>query len=524
METHPLDNVRSLASFGPELALSVAVLLVIVWDLATGRDRAASGSKPVPAAPASRRVRVGGALVLAGAALAVSAGLSVRAIVTGAPPQNLFYGLIAFDNYSCLFRILIAFVTATALVFSKPWLDDEDMREPGEFIALLLVVTLGLNLLAASRNLLMIYLSLEMVSVISFVLAGFKLGDGKSSEAALKYVVFGGVASGIMLYGMSFLFGVTQSLNLGEIATRVAELTAATGKVPEAVFLGVVCMLAGFGYKISAAPFHMWTPDVYEGAPTPVTAFLSVGPKAAGFAVLMRFFSDALGAVHDVSIASTVVDAAPWAVILGCLAMATMTVGNLSALGQDNVKRMLAYSSIAHAGYMLLGFTALSNVGVAAIAFYVVTYCFMNLGAFLIVIAVAEQSGGDETMAAFRGLGRRAPLVAAGMALFVFSLSGLPPMAGFVGKFYLFSALLETGGTWSWTIAIVGVLNSVVSIFYYARVLRAMYLEPGTSAEPTVIRPLFGAASVVLAVPTLVLGVYWTPVYDFVARSLSMAR
>ncbi len=504
--TQPLDNLRSLAYFGPELALSGAILLVILWDLVV------------------KQARVAGALAIAFAALAVSAGLSVQAIVSGAGSRGLFNGLIAFDGYTSLFRILIAFVTAMVLVFSKPSLEEKSAREPGEFITLLLVLTLGMNLMAASRNLLMIYLSLEMVSVISFVLAGFKLDDAKSSEAALKYVVFGGVASGIMLYGMSFLFGVSQSLNLSDIAAKTAELTAQQGKVPGAVFVGVVCMMAGFGYKISAAPFHMWTPDVYEGAPTAVTAFLSVGPKAAGFAVMMRFFSEALGAVHDARIAGTVVDAAPWAILIGCLAMATMTIGNLSALGQDNVKRMLAYSSIAHAGYMLLGFSGMSKVGVASIAFYVITYCFMNLGAFLVVMAVAEQNGGDETVGAFRGLGRRAPVLAIVMAVFLFSLTGLPPMAGFVGKFYLFSALLETGGTWSWTVAVVGVLNSVISLFYYARVLRVMFLEDAVATEPTTVRPMFQVTSLALAVPTLVLGVYWSPVYDFVVRSLATVR
>jgi NADH-quinone oxidoreductase subunit N len=204
--------------------------------------------------------------------------------------------------------------------------------------------------------------------------------------------------------------------------------------------------------------------------------------------------------------------------------MATMTIGNLSALGQDNVKRMLAYSSVAHAGYMLLGFCVFNEAGVAAIVFYVVTYCFMNLGAFLVVMAVAERSNGDETVNAFRGLGRRAPIVAVVMAVFLFSLTGLPPMAGFIGKFYIFSALLRAGGTWNWVLAVVGVLNSVVSLFYYARVLRAMYLEKSEVTEPTIVRRLFGTTSVLLAVPTLILGVYWGPVYDFVARSLSMVR
>jgi NADH-quinone oxidoreductase subunit N len=323
-----------------------------------------------------------------------------------------------------------------------------------------------------------------------------------------------------MLYGMSWLFGLTQSLDLAEISRRVVALSEAEHRVPEAVFVAVICMLAGFGYKISAAPFHMWTPDVYEGAPTPVTAFLSVGPKAAGFAILVRFFADALAARGSMSGAI----GTPWPIVGGLLAMATMTVGNLSALGQNNVKRMLAYSSIAHAGYMLLGFCVFSDAGTAAILFYIATYCFMNLGAFLVVIAIAERSNGDESVGAFVGLGTRAPVLAASMAIFLFSLTGLPPFAGFVGKFYIFAALLRAGGNWNWFVAIIGVLNSVVSLFYYARVLRAMYLTPGTQTEGIDVRPMFGATTVALALPTLVLGVYWSPVYDFVTRSLSMVH
>jgi NADH-quinone oxidoreductase subunit N len=486
VETPALDNIKSLAYFTPELALCAAVLLIIIWDLVV-----------------KGRAKVPGILAIGLSALAVSAGVSVFSLVRDAAPQNLFYGLLAFDRFSNLFRLVFAFVTAAIMIFSIPSDDPNEptRRDPGEFFCLLIVLTLGMNLMAESRHLLMIYLSLEMVSVISFVMAGFKINDGKSSEA-----------------------GLTQSLYLGECATRIAALTAAQGKVPEVVFIGTVCMMAGFGYKISAAPFHMWTPDVYEGAPTAVTAFLSVGPKAAGFAVLIRFFADALSAQEVADATSKVIVESPWPVIAGCLAMATMTIGNLSALGQDNVKRMLAYSSVAHAGYMLLGFCVFNEAGVAAIVFYVVTYCFMNLGAFLVVMAVAERSKGDETIHAFRGLGRRAPIVAVVMAIFLFSLTGLPPMAGFVGKFYIFSALLRAGGTWNWVLAVVGVLNSVVSLFYYARVLRAMYLEKSETVEPTLIRSLFGTTSVLLAVPTLILGVYWGPVYDFVARSLSMVR
>jgi NADH-quinone oxidoreductase subunit N len=516
VETRPLDNVQSLSYFAPELGIIGAILLLIVWDLVS-----------------SPRHKTTGLLAISLAAFGYSGIQSAWLLVSNAPARNLFYGLLAFDRFSNMFRVVLAFVSATIAILSVPPIPPgkdgatrpgDEKRDQGEFFTLLAVLSLGMNLMAESRNLLMIYLSLELVSVISFVMAGFKLNDKKSSEAALKYVIFGGVASGIMLYGMSWIFGVTQSLYLGECAKRIADMSWAQGRVPEVVFVGTACMLAGFGYKISAAPFHMWTPDVYEGAPTPVTAFLSVGPKAAGFAVLVRFFADALGAMQPQLAAGGEPVATPWPVVAGCLAMATMIVGNLSALGQDNVKRMLAYSSIAHAGYMLLGFSVFSEAGVASIVFYVVTYCFMNLGAFLVVMAVAEKSDGDETVTAFRGLGRRAPITAAMMALFLFSLTGLPPFAGFVGKFYIFAALIERGGTWNWTVAVVGVINSVISLFYYARVVRAMFLEEGERKEPTRMRPLFNATSVALAVPTLLLGVYWAPVYDFVRRSLTMVH
>ena len=518
METRPLDNVASLRYFTPELAIIGAILLLIVWDLVAKNTK----------------TKLTGLVTISLAAMAFSGGTSAYLLAKDAEPQNLFFGLLAFDRFSNLFRILFACVSGAIVLFSVPPIPEghtiagrgvsADKRDQGEFFTLLMVLTLGMNLMAESRSLLMIYLSLELVSVISFVMAGFKINDGKSSEAALKYVIFGGVASGIMLYGMSWIFGLTQSLYLGECAEKIALLTHAQGKVPEVVFVGVICMLAGFGYKISAAPFHMWTPDVYEGAPTPVTAFLSVGPKAAGFAVLVRFFADALSALQPQFATNGAAIETPWPIIAGCLAMATMTIGNLSALGQDNVKRMLAYSSVAHAGYMLLGFSVFSDAGVASIVFYVVTYCFMNLGAFLVVMAVAEKSDGDETIGAFRGLGKRAPVMAMIMALFLFSLTGLPPFAGFIGKFYLFAALIKSGGLWNWVVAVVGMLNSVVSLFYYARVVRAMFLEKGERTQPTQVRRLFGATSIVLAVPTLVLGVYWAPVYDFVARSLNMVR
>jgi NADH-quinone oxidoreductase subunit N len=505
-----LSNIESIPYIYPETILIVGVLGIVLWDLVGPKES-----------------RFTGVVAIALAALAGSFALNVYYLSHHFPAISLFGGQLAFDRYAIVFRGLFALITAMVLVCALPSAEaahgSEEHRGAAEFITLLLVVSIGMNFMAMSRSLLMIYLSIEIVSVISFVMAGFKLNDRKSSEAALKYVVFGGVSSGIMLYGMSWLYGLTRSLLLPEISERILQMTAKEGHVPEVVFMAAICLLAGFGYKISAAPFHMWAPDVYEGSPTTVTAFFSVGPKAAGFAVLIRFFSEALAA-HG-SVVGTA--QSPWPVVGGILAMATMTVGNLSALQQNNVKRMLAYSSIAHAGYMLLAFTVFTPDGIAAVVFYIFTYCLMNLGAFLVVIAVADRNGGDETVGAFTGLGTRAPILALTMAVFLFSLTGLPPFAGFVGKFYIFAALLRAGGKysdWYWTLAAVGVLNSVVSLFYYARILRTMYFTKADKPGEVNVRPLYGVATLTLLVPTLGLGLYWGPVYDFVARSMTLAH
>lgn len=510
MNSLSLDNLQSLTWFFPEVAIVVGVIAVILWDLITvGHNR------------------IRGVTVITLAALLSSAGISIAYLehqLTGqTPTMSLFGGLVAFDPFVHLFRVLFAFVGAIVVVFAAPSPEtgalSRKRRGAGEFFSLLLIINLGLNLMVMSRNLLMIYLSLEMVSVISFVLAGFKIDDRKSAEGALKYVIFGGVASGIMLYGMSWIFGISQSLDIGEIGNQIAMATAQNGRVPLVILVGIVCMLAGFGYKISAAPFHMWTPDVYEGAPTSVTAFLSVGPKAAGFAVLLRFFEEGVKATTHYDGLLT-----PWAVLAGLLAIGSMIVGNFSALHQNNVKRMLAYSSIAHAGYMLLGFCVFNQEGSQAILFYLLTYALMNLGAFLVVAAVAERHDGNEDIRTYNGLGSRSPVLAVMMAIFLFSLTGLPPFAGFIGKFYVFAALIHVGGRWNWILASVGVVNSVVSLFYYARVVRAMYLTKPDIEAPIAVRRGWGATIIALAVPTVALGIYWAPIYDLMTVSLGVGR
>ncbi|GAC1538507.1 MAG: NADH-quinone oxidoreductase subunit N [Polyangiales bacterium] len=501
MTDHVFDNAHSLGDMLPELVLIAAIMAVIVWDLVV-----------------KGRGKIEGIVAISLVALGY-AGF-VGGFVHQRSGYEYFGGLVRLDALAYVSRAFFAFVTGLAMILSVPRKESRQTfgkgRGDGQFFMLLLAISLGMNLMGMSNNLLMIYLSLEMVSVISFVMAGFKLDDRKSWEGALKYVIFGGVSSGIMLYGMSWIFGLTQSLHLPTIAVRIAELSAQQGHVPDAVIIGVVCMMAGFGYKISAAPFHMWAPDVYEGAPTQVTMFLSVGPKAAGFIVMIRFFDTALWAGNGVGTET-------WKMIAGVIAIATMTIGNLSALGQMNIKRMLAYSSIAHAGYMMLAFAVFSVDGIFAVLFYILVYCAMNFGAFLVQLAVAEQTG-DETIGGFRGLGVRSPAMAVAMTMFLFSLAGIPPLAGFVGKFYIFMALLKMGGTWYWTLALAGITNSVISVFYYARIARAMWLEKPTETREVNVRSLYGATAFALAIPTLVLGIWWTPLYNWVSQSLMGMR
>ncbi|HEX9103232.1 MAG TPA: NADH-quinone oxidoreductase subunit N, partial [Polyangia bacterium] len=300
--------------------------------------------------------------------------------------------------------------------------------------------------------------------------------------------------------------------------TSFAAILQAAGTTPAAttVMLAVVLCLAGFGYKVASVPFHMWCPDVYEGAPTAVTAFLSVGPKAAGFALLLRFCAGVLPAELGGA-------PAPWPLLFGLIAAATMTLGNLGALAQTNVKRLLAYSSIAHAGYVLLALVAAGHDGARAILLYLVTYLFMSLGAFAVVVAVADGGVGDQ-LAEWRGLGRRAPWAAAAMAIFLFSLTGLPPFAGFFGKVYVFYALVARGGSFMVTLAVVGILNSALSLYYYARVLRAMYFDAPADEAPIAVAPLHASLLAVLALPTVALFLVWSPLARFVDASLGQWR
>jgi NADH-quinone oxidoreductase subunit N len=487
-----LKNIASLSFFLPEIILSATILLLIILDLL------------------ARSKNVIGPVAALGCVVALIATFDLYS----AQPGLLFHRMIVLDRFSLFFKIFTLAATILTIWMS---LGNNEIKQvhQGEFYTLLLTCALGMFFMASSSNLLMAYLSLELVSLTSYVLTGFLPHNRRSSEAALKYLIYGGVASGTMIYGMSWIFGMAGSLDYAAIQTALAQ----NGINKAALFIAFVFIMAGFGYKIVFVPFHMWSPDVYQGAPTPFTAFLSVASNAAGIAIMIRFFFPGV---------SRMVPGGDWAFVSGVewphvllfVSMITMTLGNLCALNQKNLKRMLAYSGIAHAGYMLMGLAVLTNDGLSAILFYVVVYLIMNLGAFLVVGMVANVTG-DEEIESYRGLAwRGAALPAACLAIFLFSLTGLPPFAGFIGKFFLFAAVLKEGGAFV-MLAVVAILNSVVSLYYYAKVVKTMFLD---TPEPTDKAVSVAANNFTLLIPltvlTVVLGVYFSPLAQFTSDSL----
>lgn len=494
-----LDQIlESTRNFHPELALTGAFCAVLLADLFT------RGNRVIPA--------------LVGMAGTAAAAWLVLLQSPGA--DSIFSHMVAVDDFSRFFKLVILLSAFIVQFFS---LHSAELKErsmgAGEYNALLSAMTLGMVLMAGASHLLMMYLALELTGIASYLLTGYTRDAKDSAEASLKYVLYGAVASGMMLYGMSILFGLTGSLDLYGINTA---LSAGGVSLPALIIAGIL-ITVGFGYKISAVPFHFWTPDVYEGAPITITALLSVASKAAGFAMMIRFFKVTFidivmgGATGS---AWGVLAGFDWGRVLAVMAVLTMTVGNLVALWQNNLKRLLAYSSIAHAGYMLLGVAALNNEGIAAVMIYFVVYLFMNLGAFYIVMLVADKTGSEE-IEAVNGLGARAPLIGVALTVFLLSLTGLPPTAGFIGKLYVFSALISAKLIW---LVVIGALNSVVSLYYYVRILRNMYLKEASPAAGGAVRFSAVEVAVVLALllPTLALGLYFGPLVEYAQASVTM--
>jgi NADH-quinone oxidoreductase subunit N len=395
-----------------------------------------------------------------------------------------FGGMVLQDNFSIFFNAVFLIGAFLSILITDQYLEREGCNN-GEIYPLILFATVGMMFMAKGTDLMTLFLGLEVLSVSLYVLAGSNRESVKSNEAGLKYFLLGAFSTGFLLYGMALTYGATGKTKIADIAGFISAngLTSQNNML----LIGMLLIGVGFSFKIAAAPFHMWTPDVYEGAPTPMTAFMSAGPKAAGFAAFLRVFLMALPSLR-----------AEWQDLLWILSVLTMTTGNIIALSQNNIKRMLAYSSIAHAGYALVGFTAANSVGTAGILFYLLSYTFMNIGVFAIIVLVGKKGEPNNNVSDYAGLATKHPVLALTMSIFLFSLAGIPPTAGFIGKFYLFSGAVKEGYIW---LAIIGVMNSAASVYYYLRVMVFMYMK-----EPTedfgwlkVTPPIFACITISLA-------------------------
>ncbi len=488
-----LSLVQNLIRLSPEICIVVFLVLLFTLDSVFPKTR----ENKVP-------------FILVAVGCLIAGGLTYW--VSLETPSRFFYDTLANDSFSAFFRYVFFFSGAAAAYLSY---GSKDLTPPNrmEFCLLLLCVIFGMCLMATSTNLLILYMGIETVSIISFILAGFKHEDLRSNEASFKYFVFGALASSLMVYGFSWIYGITGSLNYTEIAVY---LQANHASLPVVLPVSLLLIYAGLAYKISAFPMHFWTPDVYEGSPTPVATFFSVAPKAAGFAAFIRFFLDVLTVKGETGTWQLMGgESALW--FLAILSAVTMTVGNLSAIGQTSTKRMLAYSSIAHVGYMLMGLLTLEAMGLGAILFYIIAYCATNFGAFWVISVVSDIKGSDK-LDAFRGTGWSMPVLGVTMTIFLASLAGIPMFSGFIGKLLLFGSIVKSG-SFMW-LAILGVLNSVVSMYYYAKILREMWLE-GPEASRSSLSLYNGIALVGLAIPTVVMGLWFTPVLRFVESSIA---
>ena len=441
--------------------------------------------------------------------IAIGATLASLAPFTGTRVE-VANGLLAVDRFAVFFKIVFLVAAALTVLMSTRYLEIEGVS-PGEYYFLILCATLGMMIMAGGIDLISLIIGLETMAVSFYILAGFIKPNQRSNEAAVKYFLLGAFSLGVLLYGMSFMYGLSGTTGL----RAMAKVFVGQERDPRLI-LAVIMVAAGMGFKIAAVPFHMWAPDVYEGAPTPVTAFLSVGSKAASFAMLLRIFLEGMPSLH-----------ADWVVLFEVLAIVTMTVGNVAALTQSNLKRMLAYSSIAHAGYLLIGVVAAGagyTRGVTAMLVYLFIYSFMQLGAFMVIVLMRREGVVGDELKDLSGLSARRPVAAFAMLLFMLSLGGIPPTAGFMGKFWLFSAAIESGYVW---LAVIGVLNSAISLYYYVRVVVFMYLKKdATGAPDKAASPTLALAFAVAVAATIVLGVYpqlLFKVADASARTLGAA-
>jgi NADH-quinone oxidoreductase subunit N len=480
-------NPSDLIRFLPEIILTVMGTLIMVLDPLLDR----------------RESKVYGTLSLCTLVAAIGA-----AIYAYSMPGPAFGGLLVVDGFATFFRVVVFGVGIFTILQSFSFLKRQQ-AETSAFHALLLFSIAGQSIMAAANDLIIIFIGLEISSIASYILAGYLRDDKRANEAALKYFLLGSFATGFFLYGVALIYGETGSINLSVIR---AAIIGPGAPLPAMVCVAAALMFVGLAFKVSAFPFQIWAPDVYQGAPTPVSAFLSAGPKAAAFAIFLRIFMTAFEPIGQ-----------DWAPLVWVSALLSMIVGNFAALLQTNIKRMLAYSSIAHAGYVMVALTTGSDSGIAAVMFYLAAYSCMNVGAFAVVSHLSGKDERYQSIEDFAGLGQKQPFVAAMLTIFLLSLIGVPLTGGFFGKFYIFKAALESNLVW---LTVLGLLTSAVAAYYYLRILVMMYFrEPGETApaaEP--LTPAFSAALLLPAIGTLVLGIFPGWVLNFAGRAASMVR
>jgi NADH-quinone oxidoreductase subunit N len=488
----------------PEIVLAVCGAVVMLYDSFFPRHRAVTGTLSL--------LGLGIAAVL----------LALMWTGSAAVPATAWGGMIVHDNLRLGFSFVFLLVAALTVLASTIWVEREDVPA-GEYHALLLFATFGMLLMASGNDLVVLFLGLETLSIATYVMAGLRRSDLKSNESAMKYFILGSLASAFLLYGMALIYGATGTTNITEIAARVAD-----PNFPALLLVGAAMLLVGFGFKVAAAPFHIWTPDVYEGAPSPVTGFMAAGPKAAAFASFIRVFvigfpliagAEASGYLHT-----------SWVSALAVIAILTMTVGNVAAIMQNNVKRMLAYSSIAHAGYAMVGFVgagvattgAAKEVAIAAVAFYMLTYAVTNLGAFAIVTLLGQRYDRRTEFEDYAGIGFKSPVISFSLSLFMLSLLGMPLTAGFIGKVLVFRPALEAGNTLLTIMVIAAVINTAISAYYYLRLIVVMFFKERTTdwIEPKM-PPAFAAVLLITVIGVFYLGIFGNQLIEIFTRPVT---
>ncbi len=490
------QTLYSITQFYPEIIVTVTLCVIIVADLLTKKESHTTGW-----------ILLGG-FVLAGFTLLLQVGRN----------ESVFFDMIAIDPFSLFFKLILLLAGIFVILFSVQSRElDQYMNRIGEYYMLLAGMMLGMMLMVSSTNLLMLFLAFELTSLSSYVLVGFTKHSKRSSESSMKYIIYGAVSSGVMLYGFSLLIGTTGAVDIYGINEALAAGTDQT----LILNISVLMILVGMGFKIAVVPFHFWAPDIYEGAPISIAAILAVASKIAAFGLLIRFFSISFADAGGISATGAWqgVEGIHWNLLLGVMAALAMIVGNLTALRQDNIKRMLAYSSIAHAGYILMGVVILAAEGLTSVMIYLFIYLFMNLGAFYVAMLFSNKIG-SESIEKYKGLGKRAPLQGVALTIFLVSLTGIPPTGGFVAKLYIFGAAVSAG--WIWLVVIAGI-TTVISLFYYIRVVRNMYFYGSESGnDPLQFNVWSNVILLALLIPTLLLGIYFAPVLEFARNSIHL--